>query len=167
MRTRLAAAALAAMLICVTAIRAQSEAPKPSDLPGLNYDAPFFPGSSHDPAVPTPDSVLGFPVGSKPANHAEIESVFKAVAANNPRATLVEYARSFEGRSLYYLVISSVAKHRKQVRTLRRRSGLMAHAFVPAWPKRVFANSREAAMRTRWSVLIRPKWLSLATRRFM
>jgi hypothetical protein len=76
-------------------------------LPGLKYDAPFFPNATYNKDVPTPDSLLGFPVGSRPANHGQIESVIKAIAAKSPRVKLVEYARSHEGRALYYAVIST------------------------------------------------------------
>ncbi len=91
----------------------QGQAPAPTPLPGLTYDAPFFPGAHYDAAVPTPDSVLGFAVGSKPATHAQIEAVIKAVAAKSPRAKLFEYAKSHEGRTLYYLVLSSEANIKK------------------------------------------------------
>lgn len=67
----------------------------------------FFPGAEHDPAIPTPESLLGFPVGERAATHAEIERAFKAWAEASDRATLFEYARSHEGRALYYLVIAS------------------------------------------------------------
>jgi hypothetical protein len=78
-------------------------------MPGLVYDAPFFPGARHDPGGPAPDAVLGFQVGIKPATHAQIEAVIKAVASSSPRCRLFEYAKSHEGRALYYLVIASEA----------------------------------------------------------
>ncbi|MBS0195995.1 MAG: peptidase [Planctomycetes bacterium] len=81
-------------------------APPPSALPGFEYTQPFFPGAAYDNAIPTPDSLLGFPVGQKPATHAQIEACMKAWA-NTPRSRLFEYARSHEGKTLYYLVISS------------------------------------------------------------
>lgn len=82
-------------------------------LPGLSYDVPFFPGAKYDANVPTPDMVLGFRVGDKPATHAQIEAVVKAIAAKSPRTKLFEYATSHEGRRLYYLVISSEANIKK------------------------------------------------------
>lgn len=80
--------------------------PPPSPLPGLAYTAPFFAGATYDAAIRTPDGILGFPVGSRPANHAQIEACMKAWG-DAPRAKLFEYARSHQGRALYYLVISS------------------------------------------------------------
>ena len=81
----------------------------PSPLPGLSYGEPFFPNARHDTNVPAPDSVLGFPVGSRPASPAQIEAVLKAIAGKSPRCKLVEYGRTHEGRPLYYLVIASEA----------------------------------------------------------
>ncbi|MFO0840015.1 MAG: M14 family zinc carboxypeptidase [Phycisphaerae bacterium] len=81
--------------------------PTPTTLPGLTYDVPFFPGANYDANVPTPDSVLGFPVGSRPARHREIEAVIKAIAAKSARTRLFEYAKTHEGRTLYYLAVSS------------------------------------------------------------
>lgn len=80
--------------------------PAPSPVRGLAYDKPFFPGASYDRAIPTPDSVLGFATGQKAATHAQIEGVFKAIAASK-RTRLVPYAVSHEGRTLYYMVIAS------------------------------------------------------------
>ncbi len=80
----------------------------PTPVKGLAYDAEFFPGAKYDPAVPTPDSVLGYRLGDKAAKHAEVEAVIKAIAAKAPtRVKLFEYATSHEGRKLYYLAISS------------------------------------------------------------
>jgi hypothetical protein len=77
------------------------------DLPGLTYNAPFFPGAHYNPNVPTPDQILGFPAGQKPATHAQIQAVIKAIATNNPRCTLVEYGKTHEGRTLSYVVIAA------------------------------------------------------------
>jgi hypothetical protein len=98
-----------ALLLGWAALAQDLPAPQPSPLPGLTYEEPFFPNAKHDPNVPTPDSLLGFPVGSKPATHAQIEAVFKALGAKSPRCKLVEYGRTHEGRALYYLVIASVS----------------------------------------------------------
>lgn len=103
---------LAVLLACAGSVAGQQQipaiapAPPVSTVVGFDYAAAFFPGAKHDPAVATPDSVLGFPVGQRPATHAQIEACLKTWAGN-PRCKLVEYARTYEGRALYYLVISS------------------------------------------------------------
>ena len=89
--SRLAAAIL---LAPVAAFAQDLPAPKPSPLPGLTYSQPFFPGANYNPDVPNPDSILGFQAGSKPANHAQIEAVIKAIAAKSPRCKLFEYGKT-------------------------------------------------------------------------
>ena len=60
-----------------------------------------------DPSVPTPFSVLGFRLGDRPVRHGEILTYFEKLAASTPRARLVEYAKSHEGRRLVYLTVSA------------------------------------------------------------
>lgn len=91
----------------------------PVNLPGLTYDKPFFPGAQYNPNIPTPDSVLGFPAGQKPATHAQIEAVVKALANNNPRCKLFEYGKTHEGRTLYYLVITA-PKHIERLDAIKQ-----------------------------------------------
>ncbi|RKZ08455.1 peptidase, partial [bacterium] len=79
----------------------------PSPLPGYMYDEPFFPGAEYDPSIPTPDSILGFAVGSKASTPAQIEEVITALAAHSPRVKLFRYGTTHEGRGLHYLVIAS------------------------------------------------------------
>ncbi len=108
--TGLLGAALALALLLAPAGQGQDlPAPQPDPLPGLAYKEAFFPNAKYDPNVPTPDSVLGFAVGSRPATHAQIESVFKALGAKSPRCKLFEYGKTHEGRALYYMVIASEA----------------------------------------------------------
>ncbi|MBK7403678.1 MAG: peptidase [Phycisphaerales bacterium] len=74
---------------------------------GLSYDEPFFPGSSHDPGISTPEQLLGFPAGERPATHAEIERCLRVWAEQSDRAALFTHGETFEGRTLYHMVISS------------------------------------------------------------
>ena len=97
-------------LALTTSALAQPPVPSapPAPLAGLKYDADFFPGAHHDPNIPTPDSILNFRLGDKPVTHAQVEAVLTALAAS-PRVKLFEYAKTHEGRTLYYLAISSEA----------------------------------------------------------
>ncbi len=82
-------------------------APLPQPIPDLVYAQAFFPDTEFDDAIPTPESILGFEVGDRAAKHAEIEACFKAWAEASDRAQLFQYATTYEGRPLYYMVISS------------------------------------------------------------
>jgi hypothetical protein len=75
------------------------------------WTAPFFPGAQHDPAIPTPESFLGQPVGSRIASHDEMLAMFRAWDAVSPRIALLPYGRTYEGRELVRLVITSPANH--------------------------------------------------------
>ena len=75
----------------------------------LTYDEPFFPGLAHDAAVSTAEQILGFPAGERPATHAEIERCLRVWAEQSDRAALFAHGETFEGRTLYHMVISSPA----------------------------------------------------------
>ncbi len=122
--------ACAGVLVALVAPLATAQPPTP--LPGLVYDEPFFPGANHNPAIPAPDSILGFRVGERPATHAQIEAVCKALAESSPRVRLFEYARSHENRALYYLAISSE-------QTIRELDRVKADAARLADPRAVTA----------------------------
>ncbi len=80
----------------------------PATVPGLAYTLDLYPdGADHDPAIPTPETALGHPVGARAASSREIHAYALALAQASPRVELVEYARSFEDRPLVYLIISS------------------------------------------------------------
>src|ERR1017187_3868854 len=126
----LAAAFAPALLLGLAAHSQDLPAPQPSPVPGLAYEEAFFPKAKYNTNVPTPDSVLGFPVGSRPATHAQIEAVFKALAAQSPRCKLVVYGKTHEGRALYYMVIASEAN-------LSRLDSLKADLAKLADPRKV------------------------------
>lgn len=99
--------ALAAVLIVIGPSSSEAGEIPPNELEELHYDHEFFPGTEYDPAIPTPQSVLGFRPGDRAAFPHEIGNYLEALAAASPRVELKEYARSHEGRPLYSLVISS------------------------------------------------------------
>ena len=103
---------LTVLLAAAAAAVAQTPypAPQPSPLAGLEYADSIYPaGADHDGAIPTPESQLGFAVGRRTATSAQILAYAQAIAASSERVKLVEYARSYEGRPLVYLAISSPA----------------------------------------------------------
>ncbi len=101
--------ALSLLTVALALLSTQWPAVGTSQAPvsGLQYDAPFFPGARYDPAIPAADALLGFPVGARAATHAEIERCLRAWDEASPRTRLVEHGRTWEGRPLYHLVVSS------------------------------------------------------------
>jgi hypothetical protein len=69
---------------------------------------PFAPGVKYDRTIPTLRQVLGHDSGEKITTPDEIVQYLKALQAAAPdRTRLVEYARTWENRPLYVLIISS------------------------------------------------------------
>ncbi|WP_444994040.1 M14 family metallopeptidase [Aliikangiella sp. IMCC44359] len=79
---------------------------KPTPLTGLNYDKELLNGQ-YDNNIPTPKSILGFPVGEKTATPEQIVTSIKTWEKATNKMKLVEYARSHENRPLYYAIIST------------------------------------------------------------
>ena len=64
----------------------------------------YQPFNSH---IESPESFLGYPIGSEHTRHDNIISYFKDLAKNSDRAILRFYGKTHEGRKLAMLVISS------------------------------------------------------------
>ncbi|WP_194867014.1 M14 family zinc carboxypeptidase [Pseudoalteromonas sp. PPB1] len=78
----------------------------PTELQGLDYQKALINGQL-DVSIPTPESILGFPVGQKAATPAQITDALKQWQQVSDKMQVVEYARSHAGRPLHYVVISS------------------------------------------------------------
>ncbi len=70
---------------------------------GLDY---YLPNISYNPAIPTPQSWLGYQIGQFHASHDQLLGYIRAVAASSDRIQLVEYGRSHENRPLVCLIVS-------------------------------------------------------------
>ncbi len=130
-------AALLAPLALVQAQQTPYPEPVPSPLAGLDYPQSLFPESAdHDPAIPLPKSVLGFPVGQQVATSQQILEYARRVAEASDRVELVEYGETFEGRPLVYLAVSSP-------RNLARRDGIQSGMAALADPRASSSDERE------------------------
>jgi hypothetical protein len=68
----------------------------------------FFPGGTYDAAVPTPESVLGYGVGTYHTNYSGLERWLEALKTSD-RVRVTQYGMSEEKRPLYLVIISSPA----------------------------------------------------------
>lgn len=66
----------------------------------------LFPDVVFDPAIPTQIEMLGFEPGEKPIHHAELIAYLNAIADASPRARLITYSKSHEGRDLVCFAVS-------------------------------------------------------------
>jgi hypothetical protein len=94
--------------------------------PGLgNYDVPFFEGGAYRSDVQSPSEFLGFELGSAPMGHSQALSYLSYLADSFSNAYLVEYARTYEGRGLYYLTVTSES-HAQNLDQVREKIGKLA-----------------------------------------
>src|SRR5690349_1215275 len=88
---------VAALAVCLWSVQASAQ--------GL------WPGVTYDPAVPTLKSVIGHEPGEAITTPDEVWRYLEALTKAAPdRTRLVEYATSWEGRPLRYLVVGSPAR---------------------------------------------------------
>ena len=83
-------------------------------LPLLAQDKPltyYLPDIEYDPNIPTPKEVLGYQVGDWHVSHDQSRMYMKAVSDASDRLVWKEYARSYEGRPLIHLIITSPENH--------------------------------------------------------
>jgi hypothetical protein len=72
----------------------------------------------YDPAIPTPDSALGFPLGSRPARYEEVRAYCTLLAERSPRVRLAPLGATHEGRRLFLLTIAT-EEHHAAMETIR------------------------------------------------
>ncbi|MBX3464726.1 MAG: peptidase M14 [Planctomycetes bacterium] len=68
---------------------------------------PFAPDVVYDPAIPTLEQVTGHAPGAELSTHADVERYLRALAAASPRLQIVEYGRSWAGRTLWYAIVAN------------------------------------------------------------
>lgn len=99
-------------------------------------EPPYFPDATYDSAVPTPDALLGFSVGARPATSDQTRACFDRWAATaSTKFALRDFGRTHEGRPLYYAIITSETN-------LERFDGIQAAAARLADPREL--NEAEA-----------------------
>lgn len=76
--------------------------------PTLSY---YLPEIEYDQDIPTPEQVLGYQIGEWHISHDQLVYYMRTVAAASPRMQLVEHGRTYEGRPLIHLIVSSPANH--------------------------------------------------------
>ncbi len=70
-------------------------------------DFQYYPGATYDPSVPTLQQVVGHDWGEKITMHHELERYIFRLAEASPKVQVVKYGETWEGRSLYYLIVAS------------------------------------------------------------
>ena len=97
---------------------------KPTVNKQLNY-ADILTGD-YDQAITAPKAELGFSVGERAATPEQINALVNLWAKESNKVQIVEYARTYEGRALHYLVISS-PKNLKNLATIKSNIKTLSH----------------------------------------
>lgn len=71
----------------------------------------YLPDVAYNPDIPTPEEVFGFQIGEWHLSHDKQYSYMKQLAAASDRIELKEFAYTYEGRPLVYLLITSPKNH--------------------------------------------------------
>ncbi|ACY17689.1 hypothetical protein Hoch_5203 [Haliangium ochraceum DSM 14365] len=103
--------------------------PRPA---GDAYDLPFFPGARYDQALTAPRDCLGHVVGDRLARPEAIVDCFRTWAEQSERVRIEPYARSYEGRELVRVIITSPANHERMDEILAGLDKLADPRGVPA-----------------------------------
>lgn len=75
----------------------------------ISYFTPA--GIDYDPAIPTPEAVLGHGLGDKPVRHDLLVQYLRQVAGLSDRLTVETAGYSHEGRPILFLIATSPANH--------------------------------------------------------
>lgn len=67
----------------------------------------FYPGASYDAAIPTLKKTVGHDWAERVTFHHESERYIHALAQATPRVQVVRYGETWEGRGLYYLIVTA------------------------------------------------------------
>jgi len=81
--------------------------------PSEQAQRPFVESADYDSAIPTPESIIGHAVGEKAVRYSVLARYLQALAKASERVTLTSYGQTHEGRTLYYLTITSRANHKQ------------------------------------------------------
>ncbi|MHC4109161.1 MAG: M14 family zinc carboxypeptidase, partial [Planctomycetota bacterium] len=72
---------------------------------------PFVDPATLDPRIPAPESVIGHDVGETAVRYDDLVRYLRALADSSDMIKMTAYAQTHEGRTLYYLTITSHRNH--------------------------------------------------------
>jgi hypothetical protein len=73
----------------------------------------YLPDENYLPQIPTPESIIGHQIGEWHLTHDKLTAYLSLLAEQSDRVILQEYARSWENRPLFHLIITAPANHAK------------------------------------------------------
>lgn len=106
LKTQLSKTCLLIAVALLSLTSAEATTSTPVEYHG-DYALEMFAGGTYLPDIPTPEAVLGFTVGSRPAEHREVFEYFKQLAEASNRMILAFHGETYEGRELFHAIFSS------------------------------------------------------------
>ncbi len=103
-------------------------------LPVAAQTAYYFPDAAadaHDPAIPTPEQFLGYPIGTHYTRHDRIVDYLRELERLSDRVHVQEIGRSYEERPLLAVLVTSPANHARRDR-IRAAHASLADPDAPA-----------------------------------
>ena len=99
-------------------------------------------GNSFDPAIPTFKSVVGYDFGEQLTRHSAMERYLNAIAAATPKVKLQQIGSTYEGRALYYVIVSS-AENMARLEDIRQANLQLAdpRTLPPSKAEAIIANN--------------------------
>ena len=81
--------------------------------PMVGSQRPFVEGVDFNPAIPTPESITGHAVAEKAVRYPALIRYLQTLAKASDRVSLTSYGQTHEGRTLYYVTITSPSNHKR------------------------------------------------------
>ncbi len=104
-------------------------------LPALAQTPYFFPRTAatadFDPAIPTPEAFLGYPIGSHYTRHDQVVAYLRELDRLSNRITVQEIGRSYEERPLLVVFVTSPA-NQERLEELRLSHAALADPYATA-----------------------------------
>lgn len=94
----------------------------------------YFPQSApadFDPAIPTPEAFLGYPIGTQYTRHDQVVAYLKELDRLSDRISVEEIGRTYEGRPLLAVIVTSAA-NQGRLEALRLAHAAAADPAAPA-----------------------------------
>ncbi|MEH0196201.1 M14 family zinc carboxypeptidase [Caulobacter sp. CCNWLY153] len=124
-RSAAPAALLAAAVAGATLVAAPAALAAP-----IGYYFPQAASADLDPAIPTPEAFLGYSIGSQYTRHDQVVAYLKELDRLSDRITVEEIGRTYEGRPLLAVIVTSPA-NQGRLEELRKAHAALADPSAP------------------------------------
>lgn len=119
---------LAALLLSVPLAQATDALPGTNDT-SLDYYLPA--ADDRDPAIPTPEQFLGYPIGSRYTRHDQLVAYLKELDRLSDRVSVAEIGRTYEERALLLVTITS-PRNQARIDTIKAQRAQLVDPAQPA-----------------------------------